>query len=73
MDSLSSIEKRYHTAKERLKAAQQEKLEAAADFLCVRAALRQTLETLWPDSCLCGEMEYQEDPSTQKDSSKNWV
>ncbi len=67
MDSLSSIKKRYYTAKERLEAAQQEKLEAAADFLTIRAALRQTLETLWPVSCPCGEMEH------EKDVSENWV
>ena len=34
--------------------AQQEKLEAAAEFLSARAALRQMLETLWPPPYECG-------------------
>lgn len=49
MNSLSSIEANYHAAKARLQAAQQEKLEAAAEFLAARAALHQTLETFWPE------------------------
>ncbi len=52
MDFLSS-EKSYHAAKARLQAAQQEKREAAAEFLSARAALRQTLEMLWPAPCEC--------------------
>ena len=55
MDSLFSLEKNYDAAKARLQAAQQEKLEAAAEFLSARAALRQTLEALWPSPCECGE------------------
>ena len=42
------LEVNYQAAKKRLQAAQQEKLEAAAEFLDARAALRLTLETLWP-------------------------
>lgn len=67
MQCLSALETEYQAAKERLQAAQQEKLEAATDFLSARAALRQTLETLWPDCCECGELEY------GTDMSINWV
>ncbi len=49
------LEVNYQAAKKRLQAAQQEKLEAAAEFLDARAALRLTLETLWPSPCECGE------------------
>ncbi len=49
MDSFSILEKNYDAAKARLQAAQQEKLEAAAEFLAARAALHQTLETFWPE------------------------
>ena len=61
MDSLFSLEKNYDAAKARLQAAQQEKLEAAAEFLSARAALRQTLEALWPSPCECGGPGYQGD------------
>lgn len=49
MNFLSSIETNYSAAKARLQAAQQEKLEAAAEFLAARAALHQTLETFWAE------------------------
>ena len=49
MNALSSLETNYDAAKARLQAAQQEKLEAAAEFLAARAALHQTLETFWPE------------------------
>lgn len=55
MQYLTILEADYAVAKQRLQAAQQERLEAAAEFLSVRATLRQTLETLWPASCECGE------------------
>lgn len=55
MHYLTALETKYDAAKLRLQAAQQEKLEAAAEFLAVRAALRQKLEALWPDPCQCGE------------------
>ena len=51
---LTVLETEYQAAKSRLQAAQQEKLEAAAEFLAARAALRQTLETLWPSPCESG-------------------
>ena len=49
------LEVNYQAAKKRLQSAQQEKLEAAAEFLAARAALRQTLEVLWPSPCACGD------------------
>ncbi len=54
MHGLTTLETEYRAAKLRLQAAQQEKLDAAAEFLSARAALRQTLEMLWPDTCECG-------------------
>ena len=55
MECFAETEKRFEAAKARLQAAQEEKLKAAAEFLSARAALRQTLEALWPSSCECGE------------------
>ncbi len=55
MQCLTALENDYNFAKRRLKAAQQEKLEAAAEFLAARAALNQKLEALWPAPCPCGE------------------
>ncbi len=55
MQCLTTLEHDYDAAKLRLEAAQQEKLEAATEFLAVRAALRQSLEALWPSPCPCGE------------------
>ena len=55
MHYLTALESDYHSAKLRLQAAQQEKLEAAAEFLAARAALHQKLEMLWPDARPCGE------------------
>lgn len=56
MQNLPTLETEYQAAKLRLQAAQQEKLEAAAEFLSARAALRQTLETLWASPCDCGAL-----------------
>lgn len=53
MDSLLNLEQNYYAAKARLQAAQQEKLEAAAEFLAARASLHQTLETFWPEESEC--------------------
>lgn len=53
MDYLTETEQRFEAAKARLLAAQQEKLEASAEFLAARAALSRTLETLWPEYCEC--------------------
>ena len=55
MQDLTALENDYDSAKRRLQAAQQEKLEAAAEFLAARAALHQKLEALWPAPCPCGE------------------
>lgn len=55
MQCLTALEHDYDAAKSRLEAAQQEKLEAAAEFLAVRAALRQKMEALWPAPCPCGD------------------
>ena len=55
MQRLTDLEHDYDAAKSRLEAAQQEKLEAAAEFLAVRATLRQSLEALWPAPCPYGE------------------
>ena len=54
MQCLTALENDYEAAKRRLEAAQREKLEAAAAFLAVRAALREELEALWPASRPCG-------------------
>ena len=54
MQRLTILENDFHSAKRRLQAAQQEKLEAAAAFLAARAALSRTLETVWPPRCECG-------------------
>lgn len=54
MHGLATLETEYRAAKLRLQSAQQEKLEAAAEFLSARAALRQTMETLWPSPGDCG-------------------
>lgn len=54
MDNLTKTERIYQAAKARLQTAQQEKLEAATEFLAARSALRQTLEGLWPSPCECG-------------------
>ncbi len=59
----ADIETEYDAAKLRLQAAQQEKLEAAAEFLAVRAALRQKLEAIWPAPCPCAE-NARYDPAT---------
>ena len=55
MDCFAETEERLEAAKARLVAAQQEKLEAAAEFLAARAALRQALEALWPSRCECSD------------------
>ena len=42
------VEERYRKAKARLAAAQQEKLEAAFEFMAARAALSRRMEEIWP-------------------------
>lgn len=49
------VEERYRNAKARLSAAQQEKAEAALDFLAARTDLNRWLEAAWP-----GQEGYQE-------------
>ncbi len=44
----ASVEQQYRQAKARLAAAQQEKLEAACEFMAARAALSRRLEEIWP-------------------------
>ena len=51
--NFTDLETEFQAAKLRLQAAQQEQLEAAAEFLAVRAALRQRLQTVWPAPCPC--------------------
>lgn len=42
------VEEQYRKAKARLAAAQQEKLEAAYEFMAARAALSRRMEEIWP-------------------------
>jgi hypothetical protein len=44
----ASVEEQYRQAKARLAAAQQEKLEAAWEFMAARAALSRRMEEIWP-------------------------
>ncbi len=47
--TLPEVEARYHAAKARLLAAQDEKAEASVEFERARAALRVCLEEIWPE------------------------
>lgn len=46
--AFSSVEERFRRAKARLSAAQQEKMEAAYEFMAARDALTHWLEEVWP-------------------------
>lgn len=47
--TFSSVEERYRRAKARLSAAQQEKMEAALEFMAARDALADRMEEVWPE------------------------
>lgn len=46
--AFACVEEQYRKAKARLSAAQQEKIEAAPEFLAARAALSRWMEAIWP-------------------------
>ena len=46
--AFASVEEQYRKAKARLSAAQQEKMEAAVEFMAARAALSRWMEEIWP-------------------------
>jgi len=44
----ASLEERFRQARARLSIAQEERMEAGAEFLAARAALRGWMEEVWP-------------------------